>query len=351
MSFDFFSFPGIEYLYSLAGHSLLLETELTDKLTIKEMNVGVIWKKVYLMWGTFIQVIPVILLGFFTFLLFLAAGKIIRGFIKRLLRNHRGYNIGLVLARMVQWAFTLAGFMVALAIIFPSITTADLLAGLGFGSVALGFAFKDILQNYLAGILILLQQPFKIGHEIKYIDFEGRVEFIDTRTTFIKSFDGRRILIPNGEIYTNAITVNTTYNQRCTEYDVGVGCADDLEKASEIILSVLKNIRGIMNDPEPEVLVIALDDFKNQLRARWWTAPRQIELIRIRSQVITKIKQELYQNGIDIPYPTQVVLWHDQTEETDGDRNKQREGWVPGANPPRSNALARAMGDSVNKKD
>lgn len=340
MSIYNFSCMDIKDLYSLTHHTLLIQTNLSDKLKIKEINLSMIWQDLHLMFYKFIQVIPVILLGLFTFAFFIIMGKIIRNLIKKMMRNQRGYNIGLVLARLVQWVFIITGFLIALAIIFPSITSADLLAGLGFGSIALGFAFKDILQNYLAGILILLQQPFRIGDEIRYKYFEGSVEFIDTRTTVIKSYDGRQILIPNGEIYTNAIIVNTAYNQRCTEYDIGVGCSDDLQKASDIILTVLKNISEIMKDPEPEVLVIALDDFKNQLRARWWTTPRQIDVLRISSQVLQKIKQELYNSGIDIPFPTQVILLHDQTEETDGDRKKQREGWAPGAHPSRAKVLA-----------
>jgi len=336
----------INEIISQFDTKLFISTDLADKLTISEINLNMIWKKIYSMLDNFIQAIPVILLGLLTFAVFFIIGKIIRNVIKRMMRNRRGYNIGLVLARMAQWLFVLAGFMITLAIIFPSITPADLLAGLGIGSIALGFAFKDILQNYLAGILILLQEPFKIGDEIRYKEFEGRVEFIDTRTTFIKSYDGRRVLIPNGEIYTNAIIVNTTYDQRCTEYDIGIGCSDDLQKASDIILKVLKNTNGVMKNPEPEVLVIALDDFKNQLRARWWTIPYQIDVLRIRSQVLEKIKQELYASGIDMPFPTQVVLWHDQTEKTDGSRITQREGWPPGQHPPPANTLATSINNS-----
>jgi small conductance mechanosensitive channel len=328
--------------------SIQMESDITDKLSIQKLDIHLFWKKLYLMANDFFQIIPTILLGIVIFLIFYFIGNIIRSIIKRTMKNRRHYNIGLVLARMAQWVLVFLGFLVTLAIIFPSITPADLLTGLGVGGIALGFAFKDILQNYLSGILILLQEPFKIGDEIKHQEFEGKVEFIDTRSTFIKSYDGRRIMIPNGQIYTNAIIVNTTYGVRCTEYDIGIGCSDDLKKAADIIMHVMDSISDIKKDPKPEVFVVALADYSNQLRARWWTTPFQIDVLRIRSKVLINIKQQLFAAGIDIPFPTQVLLWHDQTEATDGQRSKQREGWVPGNKSPEGNSIASSIKDLPN---
>lgn len=345
--YNFIYLMSVNVMESLVNNDILVQDDLVEKLTINKISINMFANKIHSMFDYFAQAIPAILLGLFIFAIFLTTGKLLRSVIKQFMSNHRGYNVWLVLARIAQWVLTLVGFLIALAIIFPSITPADLLTGLGVGGIAFGFAFKDILQNNLAGILILLQKPFQIGDEIRYKEFEGSVEFIDTRSTFIKSYDGRRILIPNGEIYANAITVNTTYQFRCTEYDIGIGCNDDLQKASDIILDVMKNIPDVMKNPEPEVLVIALDDFKNQLRIRWWSTPRQIDVIRIKSHVLKKIKEEFYKAGIDIPFPTQVILWHDQTEDTDGNRSKQREGWVPGINPPKANTLATNIVNSI----
>lgn len=324
-------------------NELSSQKQLTDKLTIQALSFKNIWLKIYALLNDFFQTLPVIMVALVVIIIFYIIGAICRHVIKKIMINNRHYNVALVFARIAHWTLILAGILISLAIIFPSITPVDLLAGLGVGSIVLGFAFKDILQNYVTGLLILLKEPFKIGDEIRYREYEGRVEFIDTRTTFLKSYDGRRILIPNGEIYTNAIIINTAYGNRCTEYDLNIGNSDSLQKASEIILKVLRNIDTVMKHPEPEVFVIALDTTTNNLRARWWTTPYQIEVLRIRSTVLKQIKQELYNAGIDIPFPTQVILWHDQTEETDGDRNKQREGWPPGRNPPKSRSIAASI--------
>jgi small conductance mechanosensitive channel len=318
---------------------------------MKNGNLSFFWEKVQALTQNFLEMLPNLSIGIVILILFYVAGKITRNTVRNVMKNHKHYNLSLVAGRLAQWTLTLLGILIALAIVFPSITTADIVGGLGVGSIALGFAFKDILQNYLAGILILIQQPFKIGDEIKYKEFEGQVEFIDTRATFLKSYDGRRILIPNGEIYINVIVVNTSYTFRCSEYDIGIGTSDDLEKASNIILKVLSEIDSIATAPAPEILAVSLNDFSNILRARWWTSPYQRDIILAKSFFIKKIKKSLYEEGIDLPYPTQVVLWHDQTEQTDGDRNKQREGWPPGQSSPAKNTLASAISKLIISSD
>jgi small conductance mechanosensitive channel len=103
----------------------------------------------------------------------------------------------------------------------------DLFADLGVSSVAIGFAFKDILQNMLAGILILLRQPFEVGDQIVSGGHECTVEKVETRATMIKTYDGRSVDIPNFDIYTDSVVVNTAFDIRLWQYDIGMGCNDD----------------------------------------------------------------------------------------------------------------------------
>jgi small-conductance mechanosensitive channel len=248
--------------------------------------------------------------------------------------------VGLVLARLSQWGLRFLGLLVAVTVMFPSVKPVDLLGLLGVGSVAIGFAFKDILQNFLAGILILLRQPFRIGDQIVFKSFEGTVEGIETRTTVIKTYDGRRVFVPNGEIFTNAVTVNTAYGVRRSEHDVGIGYGDDARRAAALIVEALRGVEGVRADPPPEALVMELAGSSVNVRARWWTDAHQHEVLRVRHEAISAIKERLGKAGIDLPFPTNVVLFHDQTEETDGDRTRQREGWPAGQNPPRSRTIA-----------
>ena len=113
-------------------------------------------------------------------------------------------------------------------------------AGLGITSVVIGFAFKDVLQNFFAGILILWRRPFIVGDEIKVGTYEGTVEEITTRSTRVKTYDGERAVLPNGDVYTNAVLVRTAYNNRRVRLNVGIGYKDSIERARSIIREVLQ---------------------------------------------------------------------------------------------------------------
>lgn len=279
-----------------------------------------------------LRMLPNLLGALLVFALFLIAARVVRGVIERLGRRlHKHQNAGIILGRLSQWVLILVGLLVAITILVPSFKLGTLVETLGLASVAIGFAFRDVLQNFLAGILILWTEPFDIGDQVVYKDFEGTVEEIQTRATFIRTYDGRRVVVPNSELFTSAITVNTAFEQRRVEYDVGIGVSDDIEQAKQIILSALGELESILAEPAPDVLVIELADFSVKLRVRWWIhPPRRADLLAARDVVLVRIKRALLEHGIDLPFPTTQVLFHDQTEKTDGDRRHQREGWPAG---------------------
>lgn len=279
----------------------------------------------------FIMQIPNIIIGIVVFILFFFLARAIRGLVRRVAANRKNKNLSLVLGRLAQWVVVLFGLFVALSILIPDFTAGELIQLLGISGVAIGFAFRDILQNFLAGIIILLTEPFKIGDQIVVNNFEGTVEDIHTRATTITTYDGRRVVIPNADLLTDSVIVNTANDKRRLEYDFGIGFGDDIGEAKGLILQTLKRTDGILSDPSPEVLVVSLGDFSVNLRARWWIRPpRQVDVVGIRDTVIAAVKNELVANGIDLPFPTQQILFHDQTEESDGDRRTQREGWPAG---------------------
>ena len=303
------------------------------------------WQQLISMVKGTIELLPNILIAIIVFILFWIIAKFSRRFIKNFTKRKQSRNLGLVLARLSQGFIILIGAFVALAIVIPSFKPGDLVQLLGVSGVAVGFAFRDILQNFLAGILILITEPFTINDQIVFKDFEGTVENIQTRATTIKTYDGRRIVIPNAELFTNSVTVNTAFDLRRLQYDVGIGYGDDIEEAKKIILNVLRNTEDILQDPPPEALVVDLAASTINIRARWWISPpRRADALDTRDRVLTAINNQLVASGIDLPFPTQQILFHNQTEETDGDRTRQREGWpaAKGDNP-----QPRTFGDSL----
>ncbi|OTT87751.1 hypothetical protein B4S18_15245 [Acinetobacter baumannii] len=243
------------------------------------------------------------------FLIFWLLTKLFKFFVRKTLEN-RSYtrqNLVLVLNRVGSTAILFFGFLIALVIMIPGFTPGQLMSALGIGSVAIGFAFKDIFQNLLSGILILLSEPFRIGDSIVVNSLEGTVEDIQIRATFLRSPDGRRIVIPNATVYTSALTVNTAYQQRRCEFVVGIGYDDDEQKAKQIILDILNNDRNVLSQPAFSVNVTALADFSINLTVRWWVDTTETDISSSISNIQAQVKQAFNENDIDIPYPIQEL--------------------------------------------
>ncbi|QIG81381.1 mechanosensitive ion channel family protein [Stakelama tenebrarum] len=284
--------------------------------------------------GFYIQ-LPNIVAGLIFLVLAWILGRLFAHVVRRVAVRRGRPDLGQLLGSLAYGGAMIAALMVAAAIIFPSVHPGDILAALGIGSVAVGFAFKDILQNLFAGVLILLRRPFLRGDQIVVQGYEGTVEHIESRATVIKTYDGRRVIIPNADIYTSPVTVNTAWPHRRDEYDVGIGFGDHPAQAAAAFLDVLKGIDGIVAEPAPEALPWALEDSSVVLKLRWWTDSRRTDVVHVRARVILAVYEAAKAQGIDLPFPTQVLLFHDQTEESDGDRTRQREGWPAGSDPPK----------------
>ncbi len=253
--------------------------------------------------------VPYLIIGIVVFFIFYLLAQLFKVFIRKALynRSYTRQNLVLVLNRVGSTFITFFGFLIALVIIIPGFSPAQLISALGIGSVAIGFAFKDIFQNLLSGVLILLGEPFRIGDSIMVNGLEGTVEDIQIRATFLRSVDGRRIVIPNATVYTSAITVNTAYHRRRCEFNVGIGYDDDIEQASHIIRGVLDQHRNVLSDPMFSVQVTELADFSVNLLVRWWIDTGSTSIPNSVSEIQSLVKVALTEANISIPYPIRDI--------------------------------------------
>jgi len=270
------------------------------------------------------------------------AARLVRSGIERVAMNRKRPDLGNLLGSLAHGGVVILAVLFAAAIVFPSVNPGGIFATLGVGSVAIGFAFKDILQNLLAGLLILINRPYRRGDQIVVKGFEGTVEHIESRATSLKTYDGRRVIIPNSDIYTSAVIVNTAHAHRRDEYLIGIGYGDSPEASAETFRAAIAAVDGVLADPPCEVPPWELSNSTVNLLARWWVKSHRTDIVRTRARVMLAVHAAAVERGIDLPFPTQVILFHDQTEETDGDRTKQREGWPAGANPPKPRAAVPA---------
>lgn len=290
----------------------------------------------HLWWNNIVKALPNIAAALvFLFVAYWGA-KLAAYLIRNLFQRRGRLDLGAILGAIAFGAIMVASLLVSAAIIFPSVKPGDVLATLGVGSVAVGFAFKDILQNLFAGVLLLLNRPFRRGDQIVVKDFEGTVEHVESRATLIKTYDGRRVIIPNADIYTSPVTVNTAFATRRSQLDIGIGYGDDPDRSCALFAGAIAKVEGVSAEPAPEVLPWDIADSYVKLRARWWSNSKRTDVVHVKARVIAAVYAAAKEAGIDLPFPTQVVLFHDQTEETDGDRTRQREGWPAGDTPPRA---------------
>src|SRR5258706_13081397 len=232
-----------------------------------------IWSSADNLLDMFLSRIPSLILALVVFALFTRFSALASFFIRRATKERR-HNVGLVLARLISAGVLLLGFLVSFSIVAPSFQAADLIKILGIGSVAIGFAFQNILQNFLAGLLLLWTETFRVGDQIKLDAFEGTVEDIQTRATTIKTYDGRRVVIPNAELFTHAVTVNTAFENRRWEYDLSTNAPDDLSELKYQLVDTLMKVDGVLDTPQPEALVVDLGDpgaGSVKLHLTWWT--------------------------------------------------------------------------------
>jgi small-conductance mechanosensitive channel len=253
----------------------------------------------------FFALLPKLAIAVVVFLIFFFVARGINAAVRKAIeRNKRHQNLALVLGRLTQWVIVLCGIFAALIIVIPSLTASDFVGLLGITSVATGFAFSNILQNFLAGILILLTDPFDIGDQIIVGDYEGTVEEIQTRATTIKTYDGRRVVIPNADLFTESVTVNTAYDTRRIASDLYITATSDVEKAKRLMLEAMRGVEEVLGNPPPQALAVGFVSAGVQLRARWWIEPpRQMDIYESQDRVITAIRNALTQGGIELYNP------------------------------------------------
>jgi small conductance mechanosensitive channel len=168
------------------------------------------WKSGARIINSSIALLPNFVLAIVIFALFLVLASASKSLTRRFTmrrRTHRG--VALLISRLVQTGIVILGFLIALSVVAPSFQAADLIKMLGIGSVAIGFAFQNILQNFLAGILLLVSEPFQLGDLISVTGIGGNVEDIQARATVVTTKDGRQVVIPNAVLFTNPVAVAT----------------------------------------------------------------------------------------------------------------------------------------------
>lgn len=218
-------------------------------------------------------------------------------------KTHMRASLQELVETAVRIGIWLIGLLVALTILLPDLTPSSLIAGLGVGTVAIGFAFQDIFENFLAGILLMVREKMRIGDYINCEDIEGRVEQISLRETHIRKLSNELTIVPNSILFKNPVEILTDKEQRRHEVVCGVSYDTDLEEASSVIRKAVEGCEVVDTNKPIDIFACEFNSSSVDFRIRWWAGAQQRDKHVSLDAVIRAIKGALDNAGIEIPFP------------------------------------------------
>ncbi|WP_336022017.1 mechanosensitive ion channel family protein [Halobellus salinisoli] len=175
-------------------------------------------------------------------------------------------------------------------------------------TLAIGFAMQNVLQNFVAGIFIYTDKPFKIGDWIQWDGNSGIVEDISFRVTRVRTFDNELLTVPNSALTDGVIKNPVAKDKLRLQVPFGIGYDDDVERATEIIVEEAEAREDILDDPAPSVRLTELGDSSVTLTSRIWIDdPNRSDFVKTRGEYVTTVKRRFDEEGIDIPYPNRTL--------------------------------------------
>ena len=275
----------------------------------------VLWRSVNEILASVIERLPYIAAGIFVLFLFWVLAKIARRvFLSLSSRTKLDNRLRILFSRLLGVILFVFGLFTAFTVVVPTFQFGDLIAGLGFTSFVIGFATKDILNNLLSGVLILWQQPFRIGDYIFIGNNQGKVEYIGIRATQLRKDDGELVLIPNGDMYSSSITIRGAGSERRMNLKISIGYDSDIAQAKDIIRNVLAAEPGVVAEPKTNVVVTDLSSEGVDLSIYFWINTDKNRPMQVFDSVATEIKRHLSEAGIEMYPPNSVIVHHPEKD-------------------------------------
>lgn len=218
-------------------------------------------------------------------------------------RQNADAGVTHLLTRVLKWTIIILGFITALQKFF---NVTAFLTGLGIVGFTIGFALQNIMQNFISGVILLVQQPFKVGHSVGIAGFDGTVLKIGLRTTEMQTLDGRIVFLPNADVLAQPIINYTRASLRRVELPIGVAYDSNSDLVREIVLTELKNVTGFLSAPEPQVLFHTFGASSIDLNVFFWVDTAIASPLAAKDEALTRIKTAFEKKKIEIPYPIQV---------------------------------------------
>lgn len=282
------------------------------------------------LWDKFLSHIPYLVGGLVVLFLTWIIAKIARDLGHRIFKSSKlRRSFQELVLRMLSIAIWILGILFAAMIIFPGLTPAKALGGLGLVSVAVGLAFRDIFENFFAGILLLWRYPFETGDFIECEDIVGRIEKIEVRMTKIRLTSDELVVVPNSFLFKNPVSVLTNKQYRRVRIIVGIAYSEKLDESTNIIKEAVNQCSTVDKGNPVQVFPFSFSSSSVDIEVCWWTGSTPLEIRASRSEVLHAIKSTLDHYGIEIPYPYRTLTFAEplniQVDNQSNDKSKPDE--------------------------
>ena len=255
-------------------------------------------------WNNFYNSLPAILfaLGIFIIGLFIIRKLKIVAF-NMIDKKSKDPLVSDFLVNVIALVLTIFLLVISLSILGLGEITDKILAGAGITTFIIGFALKDIGENFLSGIIMAFKRPFRIGDLIEIDGFKGKVTNMSLRETLIKTLDGKEVFIPNGLIAKNGLVNYTLDDLLRTEFVIGLDYNDNTEEALQVIESILQNEEGVLKNPEPFAVIDELATSTVNVRVSYWYMTDDIKVpgVKLKSNIMLKVFKSLLDKGFGLP--------------------------------------------------
>lgn len=256
---------------------------------------------------SFLAYLPRLISAIVIFIITLIGSGVLANWVRKIFSKRiTSIEILKVIYRITKWLVVIVGTIFALDQVSFDVTS--FIAGLGIAGLTIGFALQDIAKNFISGILLLYRQPFKIGDFVKISDHAGSIKEINVRDTVLETIEGEVVIIPNQDVFQNAIINYSKSSLRRRKVMIGLGYEEDVEKAISIFLDAIKAVPGVASEPNPWIVAEEMGDSALILAALFWVDPQEHNFLAVQSNVIMAIKEASELHGINLPYPTQQIM-------------------------------------------
>ena len=261
-------------------------------------------------WASFVAHIPYFAAGLILLILTWVASKFASRLLSQALKRTRlKYSLRELADRFTVIAVWVAGILLAAMIVFPGLTPSKALGAMGIASIAVGFAFKDIFENFFAGVLILWRFPFENGDFIECEGIAGKVEKVSVRMTEIRLPSSELVVIPNSMLFKNPVEILTNRKQRRVAIIVGVAYGENVKEAVNVINEALRHCKSVDTDEDIQIFPHAFGSSSIDIEVAWWTDSTPLDVRRSRGEIITAVKGALDDAGIEIPFPYRTLTF------------------------------------------